>query len=143
MANRKDKGKARAKPGPKPRNPNLPVIPKPKPDRKYICQLCGNGFTRRESVREPHFAACVKAHGNPYNTAWDAHPSCWLKRSKGPSGKQVPGAHINVFKLEENEDVEMGGHGEGSARFYSNYVGGRRGDEDEEMTDVDVSDQDY
>ena len=56
----------------------------------YICALCRRGFTRRATVKDPHFASCVRKHGNPNNVAWDDHPSCYTileDGTKGPSGK--------------------------------------------------------
>lgn len=55
----------------------------------YICALCSQGFTRKTTVKEPHFASCVKTNGNPNGVAWDDHPSCYSKRrdgTRGPSG---------------------------------------------------------
>lgn len=60
----------------------------------YICVLCKKGFTRRATVKDPHFASCVKRLGNPKNLPWDAHQSCWSKRGTqepGPSGTVAPG----------------------------------------------------
>ena len=55
-------------------------------DRIFICALCEKGFTRRNTVKDPHFARCVKRNGNPTGLAWDAHPSCWYPGATGPSG---------------------------------------------------------
>lgn len=46
----------------------------------YICPLCGKGFTRRSTVKDPHFPACVARQGNPSNVPWDADESCRAKR---------------------------------------------------------------
>lgn len=47
----------------------------------FICPLCGKGFTRRSTVKDPHFPACVARHGNPNNVQWDADESCRAKRA--------------------------------------------------------------
>jgi len=55
----------------------------------YICALCNQSFTRKTTVKEPHFASCVKTNGNPNGVAWDDHPSCYSKfpdGTRGPSG---------------------------------------------------------
>lgn len=46
----------------------------------FICPLCGKGFTRRSTVKDPHFPACAARHGNPYNIRWDADESCRDRR---------------------------------------------------------------
>ena len=58
---------------------------------KYKCPICNHSFSRRSTVRDPHFAICVRAHGNPKNLPWDADPSCW-HRSDKPSGSYAHGA---------------------------------------------------
>ena len=69
----------------------------------YICALCNQSFTRKTTVKEPHFASCVKVNGNPNGVAWDDHPSCYSKRpdgTMGPSGT-VPAGLSSA--LEANE----------------------------------------
>ena len=61
---------------------------------KYKCVLCGNGFTRRSTVFDPHFGSCVRKNGNPNNLVWDEDPSCW-KKNDGPSGVIAPGLDEN------------------------------------------------
>ena len=36
----------------------------------YICALCNKGFTRKATVKDPHFPSCVGRRGNPDNKAW-------------------------------------------------------------------------
>lgn len=69
----------------------------------YICALCNQGFTRKTTVKEPHFASCVKTNGNPNGVAWDDHPSCFSKRSDGsvgPSGT-VPAGLSSALEVNE------------------------------------------
>lgn len=76
---------------------------------EFICVLCRKGFTRRATVKDPHFASCVKRLGNPKNLAWDAHQSCWLKRSiqePGPSGTVAPGSKNPPENVEEDDMTE-------------------------------------
>lgn len=53
----------------------------------YTCALCKKGFTRRATVKDPHFPRCVSKNGNPKNLVWDDHPSCWVKLPDGTKGK--------------------------------------------------------
>ena len=60
----------------------------------YICGLCKKAFSRKQTVMDPHFAACARKNGNPDNLPWDSDPSCWSRRGDGsfaPSGKVPPG----------------------------------------------------
>lgn len=52
----------------------------------FICPLCGKGFTRRSTVKDPHFPACVARHGNPNNIQWDADESCRKRAGRKNSG---------------------------------------------------------
>ncbi|MCJ1467666.1 hypothetical protein MMC07_006291 [Pseudocyphellaria aurata] len=100
-------------------NKNSMPPPKPKKLKRarkrdsggpYICALCNKGFTRRATVKEPHFATCVAKHGNPHHLAWDAHESCWAKRpgrKVGSSAGAVPGVEWNYL-----EDENEGGDGD-------------------------------
>lgn len=75
----------------------------------YICSLCSKGFTRRTTVKEPHFASCVAKRGNPNRLTWDAHESCWSKRPGGrvgPSGVAAPG--MEKKPLEEEQESRDG-----------------------------------
>ena len=53
----------------------------------YFCALCKKGFSRRGTVKDPHFARCVAKNGNPNNLVWDEHPSCWMRLPDGTRGK--------------------------------------------------------
>lgn len=88
-------------------------VMKPKKAKKhesrgpYICALCNKGFTRRATVKEPHFASCVAKHGNPNHVVWDAHESCWAKRpgrKVGPSGVATPDLERMALKEEKGGD---------------------------------------
>ncbi|KAL8659732.1 MAG: hypothetical protein Q9226_000288 [Calogaya cf. arnoldii] len=66
---------------------------------QYVCNLCRKGFSRRSTVKDPHFNTCVRKLGNPDNLPWDSHPTCWVKRtdgSSGPSGTFPPGKPYNI-----------------------------------------------
>ncbi|KAL9026943.1 MAG: hypothetical protein Q9196_004461 [Gyalolechia fulgens] len=61
--------------------------------RTFVCGLCNKGFSRRHTVKEPHFLSCVRRKGNPGNLPWDSHPSCWVVHTdgtRGPSGTSPP-----------------------------------------------------
>ncbi|KAL8674329.1 MAG: hypothetical protein Q9168_001258 [Polycauliona sp. 1 TL-2023] len=61
---------------------------------QHVCGLCHKGFSRRSTVKDPHFSMCVRKTGNPDDLPWDSHPTCWVKRgdgSSGPSGTIPPG----------------------------------------------------
>ena len=77
------------------------------PGGPYICALCNRGFTRRATVKEPHFASCVARHGNPNQVAWDDHESCWPKkpgRKLWLPGAAAPSAERKSLGEEESED---------------------------------------
>ena len=60
---------------------------KSRAESPYICALCNVGFSRRGTVKDPHFARCIAKHGNPKNLVWDEHPSCWMHLPDGTRGK--------------------------------------------------------
>ena len=71
--------------------------------KPFICAICKKGFTRRATVKDPHFASCVRRNGNPDNVAWDNHPSCHTKLadgSKGLSGELPAGVAAALKKKE-------------------------------------------
>ena len=75
---------------------------------KYICALCKKGFTRKSTVKDPHFPSCVRKNGNPDNIAWDDHPSCYMRLadgSRGPSNTRPAGLLVDV-KV-HNPDIEI------------------------------------
>lgn len=77
----------------------------------FICPLCGKGFTRRSTVKDPHFPACVARHGNPYKIRWDADESCRDRRA----GRKISGSSSTtcVPELEqskrEDDEADDGG----------------------------------
>ncbi|MCJ1394760.1 hypothetical protein MMC18_007640 [Xylographa bjoerkii] len=122
--NKKDKGKAKAKSGHKP-NPKNDKKPKPQLDRKFICANCGKGYTRRDTIKDPHFPSCVKRNGNPFNVAWNDHPSCWL----GQRGREANQPRTE-FKIFDEEDEEMSGCAAEESSVAGEY------DEDDEVMDA-------
>lgn len=72
----------------------------------YICPLCGKGFTRRSTVKDPHFPTCVARYGNPNNIRWDADESCRARKvgrkNSGSSGAKC----VPIFQQPEEEDGE-------------------------------------
>ncbi|KAL8826227.1 MAG: hypothetical protein Q9191_003938 [Dirinaria sp. TL-2023a] len=76
---------------------------------RYICALCHQGFTRRTTVKEPHFASCVRKHGNPNGVAWDDHPSCYMERpdgTVGPSGT-TPAGLSSATNTKKDPDIDL------------------------------------
>ena len=71
---------------------------------RFICPICRRGFTRKGTVKDPHFPSCVRRNGNPRGLRWDADPSCWTV------GADVLGGRKEV---ERREGVDGGGGGEG------------------------------
>lgn len=73
----------------------------------YICPLCGKGFTRRSTVKDPHFPICVARHGNPNNIQWDADESCRARRvgrkNSGSSGATFVPRFQQPVKSEDGE----------------------------------------
>jgi hypothetical protein len=70
----------------------------------YTCALCKRGFTRRATVKDPHFPRCVAKNGNPKDLVWDEHPSCWVKLpdgTKGKSGFNPPGVSLSRVDSDE------------------------------------------
>ena len=55
----------------------------------FVCPICRRGFTRRETVKDPHFPSCVRRYGNPKGLRWDEDPSCWITRAEGPERRRV------------------------------------------------------
>lgn len=77
--------------------------------RPFLCGLCNKGFSRRLTVKEPHFQSCVRKNGNPDNQPWDSHPTCWVRRSdgtRGPSGSSPP---KTPYKWEQDKKVQLDG----------------------------------
>ena len=75
----------------------------------FICPLCNKGFSRRATVKEPHFGTCVARLGNPHRLPWDAHQSCWAKRPgrrPGPSGTAAPGVERILAEDKDKEEEE-------------------------------------
>lgn len=73
----------------------------------HICCICGIPYSRRETLRAQHFAACVRSNGNPKGLAWDSDPTCWRQGSDGPSGRRSDGPWgINDLKGRHNDDGE-------------------------------------
>ena len=81
----------------------------------YICPLCNRGFTRRATVKEPHFASCAAKLGNPNHVAWDAHQSCWAKKR----GREVDPSEIAAPSLERRTlEKDEGGVRDGDGADY-------------------------
>lgn len=72
----------------------------------YICPLCGKGFTRRSTVKDPHFPACVARHGNPNNIQWDADESCRARRVGRKNSGLSSATCVLGFQQSEREDGE-------------------------------------
>lgn len=72
----------------------------------YICPLCGKGFTRRSTVKDPHFPACVARHGNPNNIQWDADGSCRARRVGRKNSGSNGATYVPRFQQSEKEDGE-------------------------------------
>ncbi|KAI4246528.1 MAG: hypothetical protein L6R40_001891 [Gallowayella cf. fulva] len=73
---------------------------------QFICSICHRGFSRRCTVKDPHFGNCVRKSGNPDNLLWDSHPTCWIRRgdgTRGPSGTFPPSQ-----KSKEQKDEATG-----------------------------------
>lgn len=79
--------------------------------RPYVCPLCNKGFTRRATVKEPHFPSCVARHGNPNHVTWDAHQSCWAKRPGRKAGSSA--VALGLERMHLDEDDEEGGARDG------------------------------
>lgn len=76
---------------------------------KCICSLCDNQFSRPDTIRDRHWAICVKARGNPNNLVWDADKSCWPTGRSGPSGVPAKGVKPPVDG-KKGGDVAIDGH---------------------------------
>jgi hypothetical protein len=80
----------------KPRSSRIETEPKKPCEKKFICPLCKKGFSRRQTVFDPHFASCIKKNGNPHGLEWDDDPSCQETREGQPglfkSGRVAPGS---------------------------------------------------
>lgn len=72
----------------------------------YICPLCGKGFTRRSTVKDPHFPTCVARHGNPNNVQWDADESCRARRVGRKNSGSSAATCVPKFQQPEREDGE-------------------------------------
>lgn len=73
----------------------------------YICPLCGKGFTRRSTVKDPHFPTCVARHGNPNHIQWDADESCRARRVGRKNSGSSGAAFVPRFQQsEKSEDDE-------------------------------------
>ena len=57
----------------------------------HVCCLCHQRYSRRETIKDQHFALCARRHGNPENLPWDYHPSCWKRGKGGPEGSRASG----------------------------------------------------
>lgn len=77
--------------------------------RPFLCGLCNKGFSRRHTVKEPHFFSCVRRKGNPSNLPWDSHPSCWVVRTDGTRGPS------EVFEVPNNTKAKV--------RLFNPFVG--------------------
>lgn len=77
----------------------------------FICPLCGKGFTRRSTVKDPHFPACVTRHGNPNNIQWDADESCRARRVGRKNSGSSSATCAPEFQQSEREDDEADNRG--------------------------------
>lgn len=66
--------------------------------KRYICGLCGQGFSQRYTVYDSHFQSCVKRNGNPNKLPWDSHPSC-QPQGLGPKGTAPPSKTYKVSQF--------------------------------------------
>lgn len=74
----------------------------------FICSLCGRGFSRRATVKDPHHEKCVKKNGNPYDLPWDAHESCWIPKNGGPVGGPIGGPSWSIPRSIEHPYNDSG-----------------------------------
>ncbi|MCJ1418253.1 hypothetical protein MMC32_004600 [Xylographa parallela] len=89
--------------------PALPVAPAStaaaRPNRPFICDACGQGFTRRSSMALRHWPICRGRQANP-GARWDSHPSCQASRYNyriappaAPAAPAVPAAPLVATPL--------------------------------------------
>ncbi|KAL9590050.1 MAG: hypothetical protein Q9203_001154 [Teloschistes exilis] len=76
-------------------------MPRPGTVKNFICGICLKGFSRRLTVKDPHFPSCTRRNGNPYNLAWDSHPSCRVQPKGRPSRAAKAGRLQELQELEE------------------------------------------
>lgn len=73
---------------------------------EFKCGLCGNEFSRASSIKNRHWAICVRRNGNPGSLVWDQDQSCWPKGKSGPSGTLAQGLTEQTGEDKEHKDGE-------------------------------------
>lgn len=99
----------------------------------FICILCGQGYSRADTIRNRHWATCVSKRGNPGNLVWDQHKSCWPKDKLGPSGTLARG----LIERRGDDTEEKDGEREGSLNGEKEFeLGEQRGERMEELEEI-------
>lgn len=112
------------KPGPRGGHHDHPI---------HLCMICEKGYSRRSSVKEPHFASCVRKNGNPHNYLWDTHPSCWRLNEDGPSGEIAPGTDENGQLIDRYAKWHTQEHAHSAAQLKDTEMENDEGDVAEEV----------